>query len=204
MKSALRHSPSAFCVMLAITEWVWSCRIEIATGVVPEGRRHHAVGLHAGSTARCRIPGPCLEEFVLDEVECCLHRLVMGTNDLRTRLRRGMDECFERYRLRGREGDVDTWPMLVLALPHAAEAGLRSGDAALEDLLEAFRFYRAMEAERLDTLAVPAARLAMLGIILRIVAVRLEVVDGGGSFAEAGDSGDHQFLPEQDIMAPPA
>ena len=147
-------------------------------------------------------PGPCLEEFVLDEVERCLHRLVMGADDLRTRFRCGMDECFERYRLRGREGDVDAWPMLVLALPLAPEAGLRTGDAALEYLLEALRLDRAMETERLDTLAVPAARLAMLGIVLRIVAVRLEVVDGGGSFAEAGDSGDHQFLPEQDIMVP--
>ena len=177
-------------------------RVEVAAGVMPEGRRHHAVGLHAGSTARCRIPGPCLEEFVLDEVERCLHRLVMGTDDLRTGLRCGMDERFERYRFRAEK--VTSTPGRCSCLPSRMRPrrDFVPGMRPWRDLLEALRLDRAMEAERLDTPAVPAARLAMLGIILRVVAVRFEVVDGGRSFAEAGDSGDHQFSPEQGVMVP--
>ena len=49
----------------------------------------------------------------------------------------------------------------------------------------------AVETESLDALAVPAARLAVLDVVLRVIAVRLEVVDRRGGFTQAGDRRDH-------------
>ncbi len=47
---------------------------------------------------------------------------------------------------------------------------------AIEDMFEAFRFYGALEAQDLDAPAVPAARLAVLRIVLRVISVRLKIV----------------------------
>ena len=68
------------------------------------------------------------------------------------------------------------------------------GDASGDDLLEAAGFDGAVEAENIDAPAVPAARIAVIRIVLRVVAVGLEVVDRRDGFTQAGDGGDHQLF----------
>ena len=96
--------------------------------------------------------------------------------------------------LRGREGDVEARAVFVLAVPQAAEACLRAGDAAGEDLFESAGFDGAVEAEGGDTSTMPAACLAMFLVVLCVVAVGLEVVDRRGGFTQTGDGGD-QYSP---------
>ena len=147
-----------------------------------------------GASAGGGIPAAGLQQLVLDEVEGGRHRLVVGADDPGGRLRRCVDQDFQGNGLRGREGDVETGAMLVLAVPQAAETGRGAGDAPGKHLLESLRLDGTVEAEGRHASTVPAACLAVLLVVLRVVAVGLEVVDRRGGFAEAGDRGDHDSL----------
>ena len=93
-----------------------------------------------------------------DEVEGRRHCLVVGAEDPGGGLRSSVHHGFERDRLRCREGDVETRPVLVLAFAQPTDACVRAGDASGEHLLEALRFDGTVEAQNLDAPAAPATR----------------------------------------------
>ena len=111
---------------------------------------------------------------------------------------RGLRSCMEQglqaNRLRCREGDAEAGMVFALAVPQATEAGGGAGDEPGEDFLEAFGFDGAVEAEGRYSSTVPATRLAMLRVVLRVAAVGLEAVDLR-SVCQSGNRGDYRQLP---------
>ena len=170
-------------------------RVEVATRTVTEGRRHQPVGLHPGALAGGGIISAGLEQLRLDEVEGCAHRLVMRPHHPRPGAGARENQGLERYRLRCREGHVDAGPVLVRPVPEPPEPQPAPRHMTLEHLLESLRFDRSVQPERRGGLAVPAARLAVLGVVLRVVAVGLEVMHRRGGHLEAGDGRDHDRAP---------
>ena len=130
---------------------------------------------------------PCHEEVPLDHVERGPHRLVVGLDHPFV----AHDKGLERDRLRGRERDVDTRAVLVLAVPGPAETDVGAGDVAGEDGFEGLWLDVTAKGEVACCRTVPEACPAVFGVVLRVVSVLLEVVHRRGCGRDGGDGGDH-------------
>ena len=162
-------------------------RLEVAVGLVAERGRHHGRRLHADVALRGPVPLPRHEKVLLDEAERRLHGPVVRPHDPRV----ARDQRRERDRLRGLQGDVHSRPVLALPVPDAPERDVRSRHRAGKDRLEAGRGDVAPEAERGRAAPVPAARLPVLRVGLRVVAVPLEVAGRDRGRGQGGEGGDH-------------
>ena len=148
-------------------------RIEIARGVVAEGGGDDLLISRPHHLPRHGILHPGLGDVFFDPRERRLHCPVMRLDDAGV----AADQGRERHRLRRGEGEiaagtVEDFPVLA----PAPELGARTvRHLAFEDLPEDFRIDRPLEPEVLRALAEPAAGGAVLGIVLRVVAVALVV-----------------------------
>ena len=109
----------------------------------------------------------------------------------------------ERHRFRGREGDVETRPMLVLSVTEAPEPYIRSDRMALEQLLELPRrdMLAGFQPQGTRAAPVPCAAVPVLGllrllerpvILLQIItAILPKIFRSGGGRGQIADSGDH-------------
>ena len=180
-------------------------RVQVAARDMAEGRRHHRRRLDPGPPAGGRVPPPGLQHRVLDPVEGRAHRLVMRAHHApvaaRMLLRR--QQRRERYRFGGREGDVETRPMLVLSVTEAPQPYIRSEHMALEQLVELPRpdLLAGLQPKGTRAAPVPGAAVPVLGllrllqrpvVVLQIIAaILLEVFGSGGGRGQIADSGDH-------------
>lgn len=162
--------------------------VEVPAGQVAESRAHHAVGRDSRPALGGRVPAPGLEEFPLDPVQGLAHRPIMGADHPPV----AMDQRLQGDRLGGRQGDVPTRAvdMLAVHLPPEPDAGARH--LAREHRLEPLRVDMAAQAQCQRRLPVPETRPAVLGIVLRVVAVLLVVFDRGRGGAEFRYRSDHQ------------
>ena len=170
-------------------------RIQVAARQVAEGRRDHAVGPYPRPATRLRVVAPGLEQLRLDEAQRGLHRLVVRPYHPCARLGPRVDQRLQRDRLGRREGRVHARPVLMLAVVHPPEAKVGVWHVAGEDGLEVFWFDGPVQAEQIRRLAVPVTGLAVLRIVLRVVAVHLEVVHRRGGGLQPCDGRDHPALP---------
>ena len=162
-------------------------RVEIAARKVPEGRRNHAVRLHPRTPPRRRVPAPRLQQLRLHPVQRRPHRLVMRADDPPV----AVQQRRQRDRLRRRQRDVQPRTVLVLAVAHAAEADVRARHMSQQDRVEALRRDMTTQPQHLCCRPVPEARLTMLRVPLRVVAVLLEIVDRRTRGTDVRDRGDH-------------
>ena len=170
-------------------------RVLVAAREVPEPGRDHRLCANARAPSGGGVVAPRLQQLRLHPVEGCAHRLVMGAHHAAL----AKDEPFERDRLRRRERDVEPGAVLVraVALAPQPDGGVR--DEPREHLLETLRAHMPPKPERRRAAPVPEARAAVLGVVLRVVAVTLEVVHRRLRGAERGDGGDHR--PESSVRA---
>ena len=162
-------------------------RLQVAVGLVAEGGGHHRRRLHAGMAPRGPVPLPGDQQLLLDEVERRPHGQVMRPDDpgIARHQRR------ERHRFWRLHRDVDTRAVLALSVADAPEHRVRSRHLAGENRLEAGRSDMATETEIGRAPSVPAARFPVLRIVLRVVAVLLEIAGGDGRRGQGRDGGDH-------------
>ena len=161
--------------------------IQVARRVVAEGGDHRLLTGHAHHAAGLRIPLPGLRHVRLEPVKGARDRPVMGLQDPRV----AADKGREGHRLGGGEREVTAGTMFDPAvLARATEAPPRSvRHLALENRTKDVRIDPAFEAQLGRAPARPRARGAMLGVILRVVAVALVV---GCSLGRRGHSADRR------------
>ena len=165
--------------------------IEVARGVVAEGRGHHLLAAHADHRARRLVLHPGPDGVLLDPREGPAHRLVVRLGDALV----AAHHRHEGDRLRGREGHVAPGTVLDPAVL-AAPAELRPvRNLALEDLAEGVRVDRAREPEGLGALARPATGLAVRRVILGVVAVALVIARALGRGGDDAERGYHRAVP---------
>ena len=164
-------------------------RVEVARGVVAEGGddgllvagAHHAAGLrilHAG-----------LGDVPLEPGEGARDGPVVGVHDAGI----AADQADERDRFGGREGEVAARPVRYLAVFPDAPETLPGpvGHMAFEHGAEDLGLDRAFEAELGRAAAGPGAGVAVLGIVLRVVAVALVVARPLRRRGDGADRGHH-------------
>ena len=145
--------------------------IEVARGVVAEGRGHHLLAADADHGARRLVLYPGPDGVLLDPGKGLAHRPVVRVDDALV----AAHHREQRDRLRRRQCDVAAGAVVDLAV-FAAPAELGAvRDLALEDLAEGIRIDRTREPERLRALAGPAAGLFVGRVVLGVVAVALVV-----------------------------
>ena len=167
-------------------------RVQVPAGGVAEQGRQQSVRRHPRPAPGGAVVPPGLQQLALQEIQGCPDRGVMRVAEPRAGMRGRVDERFQRERLRRRERDVDAGQVLVLTVAQPAEPDVGPGHVSFEHGREGARRDRAVvQAAVLRALAVPPAGLAVLGIAARVVAVRLEILDGRGGYPQALDAGDH-------------
>ena len=193
--STLRHSPAAIARHVGQHAMRVQERVEVAARQVPEPRRRpcHA-RLHPGAPPCRRVPPPRLQQVGLHPVQRRAHRLVMRPDHPPV----AHDQRLQRHRLRRREGQVPAGPVDALALAHPPEPDVRPRHEPRQHALEPLRAHMAPEPQRLRPAPVPEARLPVLRVVLRVVAVPLEIGHrhrGGPQLDERRDHGLRPFLP---------
>ena len=166
-------------------------RVEIAAGQMPEPGRHQAFSLHPGPTLRLRIPTPRLDELPLDPVEGGVDRFVVGPDDPSV----ADHQALERHRLRRRQRQVPPRAVFAPAVALASQLNPGSRHPARKHLLEALRVNVRLEAQGEGPGPAPEARLAVFGIVLRVVAVLLVIGDGRRRGREFREARNHAFSP---------
>ena len=192
-QGGLDASPLAFTIARHVRQHAVGMElgIEIAARQMTEARHRHAVCLHAGTASRLRVPAPGLEKIRLDPVKRRPHRLVVGADHTGITHHQG----FQRHRLRRRERDVPAGTVLVLALDDPAQTDVALRHMARQHRFEARRDHMASKAEVARGFTVPEARLAVLRVVLRVVAVLLVVADRGRRGRKFVDRRDHGLRP---------
>ena len=160
--------------------------IEVARGVVPEGRGDHFLAARADHRTRRLVLDPGPDGVLLDPGQRLAHRLVVRVDDPVI----AAHHREERDRLRRRQGDVAARAVLELPVRAAATELRAIGNLALEDPAEGVRIDRARESERLRPLAGPAAGLAVCGVVLGVIAIALVV---GRALRRGGDDTDRGY-----------
>ena len=148
-------------------------RVEIVRGVVPEGGGDDLLVADPRHLPGRGVHHPRLGGVLLDPGEARRHRAVMDLDDTLV----AADQCRDGDRLGRGEGEVPARTVHDLAVLAALpELGPRSvGHLALEDRPEGVRVDRALQPELFRPLAGPGTRLPVLGIVLRVIAVLLEI-----------------------------
>ena len=177
--------------MLAITQCVCSLGIQVAARHVPERRGHHPVRLHTRTPPRRPVVAAGHQEFRLDEAQRGAHRLVVRLDHPRPRARAGVDQAFQRHRLRRGKRHVHPGQVLVPAVAQTPQTAVRARHPTLQNPLEALRLHRTAQPERRRAVPFPPAREPVRRIVLRVVTVALEVVDRPRALLHPRDRRDH-------------
>ena len=155
--------------------------VEVARGVVPEGGGHDLLPVDARHLPRLWILHAGFGGVLLDPGKGCRDGAVVGVHDARV----AADERGDGDGFRSAEGQVAAGTVQDLAVLAAApEPGVGAvRHPSFENGPEGVRIDRTLQSELFGALAGPGARLAVLGVVLRIVAVALVVpraLGGGG------------------------
>ena len=162
-------------------------RVLVPARQVPEPRRHQAVRRHPGAPPRRRIVAARLQKLGLDPVQRRPHRRVVGAQHLAV----AVEQRLQRYRLRRRQREVEPRTVLVLPAARPAEPDLRPRHVAGKNALEKPGRDLLRQAQRRSPLAVPEARAPVPAVVLRVVALALEIRDRHGGRAEIAQARDH-------------
>ena len=177
--------------------------IQIARGVVPEGRGHRLLVPGADHADGLRVLQPGLGGVALDPGQRALDRPVMGVDHAPV----AADQRRQRDGFWGREGEIPPGPVLQGPIGSPASE-LPSGPVeylALQHRLEEVRLDRTGEAEVLRALAGPGARVPVGRVVPGVVAVPLVIGDALGRGRDGADRDDHHSQSGgQRPSAPPA
>ena len=165
-------------------------RVEVARGVVSEGRGDHLLATGANHAPGFGVLETGLDGIALDPVDCARDRPVVRFDDAPV----ATDERNERNRLRRRQRHVTAGAVLDIAFaidaPELAPFAVRY--LAGEHVFERLRIDFAHKAQLIRALAGPGARRLVIGIVLRVVAVALVVGDALGRRGDGADGRHHQ------------
>ena len=157
--------------------------VEVARGIVAEGRGHHLLAAHADHGPRRLVLHPGPDSVLLDPREGPAHRPVMRLDDAPV----ATYHREQRDRLWRREGDVAAGAMMELPVLAAAPELRPVRHLALEDPAEGVRIDRPREPEGRRTLARPAARFPVRRVVLGVIAVALVVAGTLGGRRDLAD-----------------
>ena len=166
-------------------------RVLVPARQVPEPRRHQAVRRHPGAPPRRRVVAACLQQLRFDPVEGRPDRRIVGTHHPAV----AVEQRFQRHRLRRRQREIEPRAVLVLAVARPAQADLRLGHVAGKNALEGPGRDVLRHTQRRRPLAMPEARPPVPGVVLRVVALALEIRDRHGRRAEIAQARDQPSAP---------
>ena len=148
-------------------------RVLVPARQVPEPGRHQTVRRNARALLGHRIVRPRLQQLRLQPVERCLHRRIVRAQNPPV----AIEKRLQRDRLRRRQREVETRPVLALPVTRPAEPDIRARHMAEQNALEAPRRDMLRQAERPRRAPVPEARPALPRVVLRVVALLREILD---------------------------
>ena len=154
---------------------------------VPEPRRHQPVRRGPRALPRRRVVAARLEQRRFDPVERRPDRRVVGAQNPPV----AVEQRFQRYRLGRGQREVEPRPVLVLPVTGPPEAGLCAGHITAKDALECLGRHLLRKAERRRALPVPEARPALARVVLRVIALALEIRDRHRRRTEFGQARNH-------------
>ena len=163
-------------------------RVLVPARQVPEPRRHQAVRRHPGAPARRRVVAARLQQLGLDPVQRRPDCRVVGPQHPAV----AVEQRLQRHRLRRRQREIQSWAVLVLPVARTAQPDLRPRHVAGKNALEGLGRDVLRQTQRRRPLAVPKTRLPVPAVVLRVVALALEILDRHARRAEIDQARGHR------------